>query len=62
MAKPFASTKSMSSLRDWGVCALAWTYRRLDDQRDAGDFLDRLESEISNRGLREEEVLATRGF
>ena len=57
----FASSKSISSLPDWGVCALAWTYRRLDEQTDVAGFLDRLESEISKRGLREEEVLATRG-
>ena len=58
----FASSASISSLPDWGVCALAWTFRRLDEQTDVGgDFLDRLESEISERDLREEEVLATRG-
>ena len=52
---------SIKSLPPRSLCALAWTYRNLDEKGVYSDLLDRLESEISKRGLREEEVLATRG-
>ena len=51
----------MSSLPPQSLCALRWTYRNLDQEGAYSDMLDRLESEISERGLREVEVLATRG-
>ena len=56
-----SASESISSLPDCNVCALTWAHRMLDDQKDVGGFLDRLESEISKRGFGEEEVLATRG-
>ena len=56
----FVSGKSIESLPDWGVCALTWAYRRLDEKGEFSDWLGRLESEISDRGLDKEEVLAGR--
>ena len=61
VAERFPSQKRITSLLDWGVCAIALAYRALDQEGAFRDLLDRLESEISKRGLREEEVLATRG-
>ena len=60
VAGRFASRKCISSLPPRSLCALAWTYRHHDEEGVYSDLLDRLESEISKRGLREEEVLATR--
>ena len=61
VAERFRSQKRITSLPDWGVCAMALAYRALDQEGAFSDLLDRLESEISQKGLREEEVLATRG-
>ena len=63
VAKRFSSkTKtSIESLPHWNLCALAWTYRTLDNHGTFADLLDRLESKILKRGLREEEVLANGG-
>ena len=54
----FASRKSITTLTPWNLCAQACAYRNLDDGGAFANLLDRLESEISKRGLREEEVLA----
>ena len=61
VAGRFASRNSITSLPPRSLRALAWTYRHHDEGGGFGELLDRLESEISKRGLREEEVLATRG-
>ena len=61
VAKRFSSQKPITSLPDRGVRDLALAYRALDQEGAYSDLLNRLESEISKRGLREEEVLATRG-
>ena len=59
VAELFSSkTFQFQSLPQWNLCALAWAYRTLDDDGTFANLLDRLESEISRRGLREEEVLA----
>ena len=60
VAKRFASRKSITTLTPWSLCALACAYRNLDDGGAFANLLDRLESEISKRGLREEEVLRQR--
>ena len=52
--------KTLESLGPWGLCSLAWAYRTLDEEGAFTDLLERLESEIARRGLREEEVLAER--
>ena len=57
VAERFPS-KSIKSLPPRSLCALAWTYRNLDEKGVYSDVLNCLESEISKRGLREEEVLA----
>ena len=59
VAERFRSQKRITSLPDWGVCAMALAYRALDQEGTFRDLLNRLESE---RGLREEEFLATRGW
>ena len=61
VAERLSSEKPMTSLPDWGVCAMALAYRALDQKGTFRDLLIRLESEICKRGLQEEEVLATRG-
>ena len=60
VAERFASRKSITTLTPRNLCALACTYRNLDDGGAFANLLDRLESEIYKRGLREEEVLAQR--
>ena len=60
VAERFASRKSITTLPPWNLCALACAYRNLNDGGAFTNLLDRLESEISKRGLREEEVLAQR--
>ena len=60
-ADRFSSRKSISSLQRWELCALAWSFRRLDKTSQFQDRLGRLEAEITQRGLNEPEVLAERG-
>ena len=60
VAERFASSNSITTLPPWNLCALACAYRNLDDGGAFANLLDRLESEISKKGLREEEVLAQR--
>ena len=60
VAKRFASNRMIDSLPRLNLCALTWAYRNLDEEGVYSDFIGRLESEISKRGLREEEVLAGR--
>ena len=61
VAVRFASRKWMTfHLPPWNLCALAWAYRYWDVDDEFRKVRNRLEVEISARGLREEEVLATR--
>ena len=61
VAKRFVSNRMIDSLPGWNLCALTWAYRNLDEEGVYRDLVGRLESEISKRGLREEEILAERG-
>ena len=61
VAERFPSKSSIKSLPARSLCALGWTYRNLDEEGAYSDFSDRLEAEIAQRGLREEEVLPIRG-
>ena len=46
----------LSRLRDFGLCALSWSYQVLDAEDDFSDFQKLLKSEITKRGLSEVDV------
>ncbi|CAE8607414.1 unnamed protein product [Polarella glacialis] len=41
---------------DWTICALAWSYNKLDPQRDFADFQDKLAKEMGRRKLSPQDV------
>eukprot|EP00438_Fugacium_kawagutii_P021952 Skav208048 [mRNA] locus=scaffold1124:58826:59497:- [translate_table: standard] len=56
VAQHFPSPKAMSPLRNFGLCALSWSYRKLDTRGDFEDFQKRLAFAIADRGLGEADV------
>ncbi|CAE8656976.1 unnamed protein product [Polarella glacialis] len=44
------------SASDWTICALAWSYDKLDPQRDFADFQDKLAKELKRRKLSPQDV------
>ena len=50
------STTTLSSLNDWGLCALTWSYRTLDPTMQFRDFQKALRAEVAKRGLSESDV------
>lgn len=43
-------------VKDWGICALAWTFERLDDRKLFQDFLFRVYSEVKRRRLTVQDI------
>ena len=46
----------LSSLPDWGVCVLAWSYPILDQTGRFGEFQQTLEEEVARRGLSQSDI------
>ncbi|CAK9005373.1 unnamed protein product [Durusdinium trenchii] len=46
----------LSSVPDWGVCALAWSYQILDQTQQFGEFQGAVAAEVAKRGLSEADV------
>lgn len=52
----FGSQRTFSTLSDWAVCALRWSYTVLDSTEHFKGFGNRLDSVIHSRGLTESDV------
>eukprot|EP00435_Cladocopium_sp_Y103_P050074 s210_g15.t1 len=56
VAKRFASRKTISSLSDWGLCAMYGSYQLLDSTDRFTDCAEMLKKELTRRGLSESDV------
>eukprot|EP00438_Fugacium_kawagutii_P028139 Skav213019 [mRNA] locus=scaffold2312:208801:210147:+ [translate_table: standard] len=56
VARRFGSRATVSSLPDFGACALLWSYQELDTQDDYTEFQERLKSEVTRRGFSQADV------
>lgn len=52
----FMSIKKFLSLTNWGLCALTWSYCKLDVAGEFKEFERALQGEVSKRGLSEADV------
>ncbi|CAK9044151.1 unnamed protein product [Durusdinium trenchii] len=55
VARRFGKT-TLSTLSDWGLCALTWSYQKLDLTMQFRDFQKALRAEVAKRGLSESDV------
>ena len=55
-AKRFRSTKKLSPMQDFSLCALAWSYEVLDTEEEFKYFRNVLASEVTRRNLSEADV------
>ena len=60
VADRLTSGRDLKSLRDWGVCALLWSYDVLDPDGRLVKFKNVLESERLYRGLSNSDVSESR--
>ena len=56
VAKRFASQKTISSLSDWGLCALYGSYQLVDSTDRFTDLAEMLKKELTRRGLSDSDV------
>eukprot|EP00435_Cladocopium_sp_Y103_P015308 s245_g3.t1 len=56
VANRFGNRKTISSLKDWGLCALYGSYQLLDSTHRFTDFSEMLKKELGRRGLSESDV------
>jgi hypothetical protein len=56
VANRFENRKTISSLKDWGLCALYGSYQLLDSTNRFTNFAEMLKKELGRRGLSESDV------
>ena len=56
VSQHFRSAKKCSSLTDWGLCALKWSYDVLDSKQLYQDFRKSLKTSLRRRNLHKEDV------
>lgn len=55
-AKRFRSTKKLSPMQDFSLCALSWSYEVLDSEGEFKYFRNVLASEVARRNLSDADV------
>ena len=60
VAQRFGSRAKLSRLKDFGLCALSWSYQLLDRENDFVEFWKLLKGETQRRGLSEADVESSR--